>query len=44
MFEVDWLVTGAAELQDGGGIERAGGTASKVQKCVTAFRDAVRDC
>ena len=29
-------LTGGAELQDGGGIARAGGLASKVQKCATA--------
>jgi len=29
-------LTGGAELQDGGGIVRAGGLASKVQKCATA--------
>ena len=28
-------LTGGAELQDGGGIARAGGLASKVQKCAT---------
>ena len=29
-------LTGGAELQDGGGIARAGGTASTVQQCATA--------
>ena len=29
-------LTGGAELQDGGGIARAGGLASKVQECATA--------
>ena len=29
-------LTGGAELQDGGGIARTGGLASKVQKCATA--------
>ena len=29
-------LTRGAELQDGGGIARAGGLASKVQKCATA--------
>ena len=28
--------TGGAELQDGGGIARAGGLASKVQECAAA--------
>ena len=35
-FEVDCLVTGGVELQAGGGIVRARGKASKVQKRATA--------